>query len=103
MTSTSNNGEVFEGTTVVDTDVHLSIPFDELAEYCDEPYRSITKNPTYTPVHRGGWNRYMGEKIESQKKNVQTADALYGKNLRRVRYRSPAYQCLSSVKLSSGR
>ncbi|SEH15646.1 hypothetical protein SAMN04487967_2175 [Natronorubrum sediminis] len=79
MTSTADERGAFEETTVVDTDVHLSIPFDELAEYCEEPYRSITKHPTYTPVHRGGWNRYMGGKIETEKENVRSADALYEK------------------------
>ncbi|MFB6300154.1 MAG: amidohydrolase family protein [Halobacteriales archaeon] len=66
----------FTDTTVVDTDVHLSIPFDDLAAYLDEPYRSMTKNPTYTAVHRTGWDRYMGGKIESQKAEVRNADAL---------------------------
>jgi len=62
--------------TVVDADVHLSVPFDDLAEYCEEPYRSITANPTYTPVHRSGWDRYMGGKIESQKASVRDAESL---------------------------
>jgi predicted TIM-barrel fold metal-dependent hydrolase len=62
--------------TVVDTDVHLSVPFDELAAYCDEPYRSITANPTYTPVNRSGWDRYMGGKIESQKRDARDAESL---------------------------
>lgn len=79
MTSTAEENQPFEETTVVDTDVHLSIPFDELAEYCEEPYRSITKHPTYTPVNRSGWNRYMGGKIETEKENVRNADSLYEK------------------------
>jgi predicted TIM-barrel fold metal-dependent hydrolase len=62
--------------TVVDTDVHLSIPFDDLAEYCDEPYRSTTANPTYSPVNRSGWDRYMGGKIESQKSDAADPHAL---------------------------
>jgi len=77
MADTARRASPLETSTVVDTDVHLSIPFDDLAEYMDEPYRSITKHPTYTPVHRGGWNRYMGGKIESEKDNVRTAETLY--------------------------
>ena len=77
MATESSQTRLIEDQTVVDTDVHLSVPFDELAEYCDEPYRSITKNPTYTPVHRSGWDRYMGGKIESQKSQVRDADTLY--------------------------
>lgn len=69
--------ESAEPSPLIDTDVHLSIPFDELAEYCEEPYRSITKHPTYTPVHRSGWNRYMGGKIASEKEHVRTAESLY--------------------------
>jgi hypothetical protein len=61
---------------VIDTDVHLSVPFDELATYLDEPYRSITANPTYTPVNRSGWDRYMGGKIESQKRDARSPEAL---------------------------
>jgi len=79
MAGSARGTTLLDSATVVDTDVHLSVPFDELAEYCEEPYRSITKHPTYTPVHRGGWNRYMGGKIESEKENVRDADALYEK------------------------
>ena len=63
--------------TVVDADVHLSIPMADLAGYLDEPYRSSTANPTYTAVNRSGWDRYMGGKIESQKAVVRDADGLY--------------------------
>jgi len=63
-------------TLMVDADVHLSIPMSDLAEYCDEPYRSMTTNPTYTAVNRTGWDRYMGGKIESQKNKVRNAEAL---------------------------
>lgn len=64
-------------TTVVDADVHLSIPLEAVAKYCDEPYRSITANPTYTAVNRSGWDRYMGGKIATEKANVRSADKLY--------------------------
>lgn len=77
MSNVEKSSGPFGESTVVDTDVHLSIPFEELAEYCEEPYRSITKHPTYTPVHRSGWDRYLGGKIESEKANVRTADDLY--------------------------
>jgi predicted TIM-barrel fold metal-dependent hydrolase len=62
--------------TAVDTDVHLSPSFDELAKYCDEPYRSTTTNPTYTPVNRTGWDRYMGGKIDQKKDEVADADGV---------------------------
>jgi hypothetical protein len=79
MSRSSERSSTLASSTVVDTDVHLSIPLEELAEYLDEPYRSITKYPTYTAVHRGGWNRYMGGKIETEKENVRSPDALYEK------------------------
>lgn len=58
--------------TVVDTDLHLRIPLDDLATYMDEPHRSIIEHPTFTPVDRSGWNRYMGQKI--QKNEMADAD-----------------------------
>jgi len=79
MAETERRPSLLESETVVDTDVHLSPPFDELAEYMDEPHRSVTKYPTYTPVNRGGWNRYMGGKIEVEKDVVRSADTLYDK------------------------
>lgn len=66
-------------TTVVDADVHLSIPLKDVAKYCEEPYRSITANPTYTAVNRSGWDRYMGGKIETEKETVRSAESLYEK------------------------
>lgn len=69
----------FASTTVVDTDVHLSIPMEELATYLDEPYRSRTANPTYTAVHRTGWDRYMGGRIENKKDDMRDAENLYQK------------------------
>jgi len=59
---------------VVDTDLHLRIPLDDLAKYMDEPHRSIVENPTFTPVDRTGWNRYMGKKIT--KNELPDADAV---------------------------
>lgn len=76
MSKSAETKQAFQDTIVVDTDVHLSIPMDDLAAYCDEPYRSMTENPTYTAVNRSGWDRYMGGKIESQKDRVRRADTL---------------------------
>lgn len=63
MATTTTNKSPLEKHTVIDTDVHLRIPLDELATYMEEPHRSITEHPTFTPVNRSGWNRYMGKKI----------------------------------------
>ncbi len=66
MTSTAGRSEHFTYMTAVDPDVHPSIPLDDLAEYCRKPHRPITKNLTYIPVNRSGWNRYLGGKIETE-------------------------------------
>jgi predicted TIM-barrel fold metal-dependent hydrolase len=75
--STQTNRSPLTENTVVDVDVHLRIPLDDLAEYCDEPYRSTIKHPTYTAVNRSGWDRYMGGNI--QKESLPDADTLYEK------------------------
>ena len=64
MATTTTGKGPLEKYTVVDTDLHLRIPLDELAAYMEEPHRSITEHPTFTPVNRSGWNRYMGQKIK---------------------------------------
>lgn len=92
--------ESVQDTTVVDTDVHLSIPMEELAKYCDEPYRSTTANPTYSAVDRTGWDRYMGGKITPEKENVRSADRLYEKICQEFEIDYPiinAFPLLSSV------
>lgn len=83
---------------VVDVDVHLRIPLDDLADYCDEPYRSSIKNPTYTPVHRSGWDRYMGGNIT--KETLPDADTLNDKVCDRFNIDYPiinAFPVLASV------
>lgn len=76
MASQTSADSPLQTETVVDADVHLAIPFEELATYCEEPYRTMTAEPTYTAVHRTGWDRYMGGKIEKEKEHVESATAL---------------------------
>ena len=51
-------------TTVVDVDVHLSVPATAVAAYCDEPYASHMRNDGYAPLPASGWDRNLRGKIE---------------------------------------
>lgn len=59
-------------TTIVDTDVHLSMSPEEVAEYCDKPYSDHMTTTGYSPLPASGWDRNMGNKIEHY--TVETAD-----------------------------
>ncbi|NHN48089.1 amidohydrolase [Halostella sp. JP-L12] len=64
-------------TTVVDTDVHLTVHPEELAPYLDEPHRTHISNTTYgTPFPSSGWDQWMGGKIEDNWSTFTTAEAI---------------------------
>ncbi|MFC6723561.1 amidohydrolase family protein [Halobium palmae] len=55
---------VLAETTVVDTDVHMTVSEEEIAEYMDEPYSySITDSP-HELFPSSSWDQRMGGKIE---------------------------------------
>jgi predicted TIM-barrel fold metal-dependent hydrolase len=63
------SASVLQGTTIVDTDVHLSVPTEDLAPYLDEPHRGHISNPTYSPLPKSGWDRSLGGKIQPARIN----------------------------------
>lgn len=63
--ATTQQPSVLEEETLVDTDVHISIPKDVLASYADEPYRSYLRAPG-VQLKSPGWDPSMGGKIESR-------------------------------------
>lgn len=55
---------VITETTVVDTDVHMTVPEEEVAKYMNEPYASsITESP-HPIFPSSSWDQRMGGKIE---------------------------------------
>lgn len=57
--------DVLEAETIVDTDVHLSVPEDELAKYIDPPYRNWLTAPD-VQLKSPEWDPTLGGKIESR-------------------------------------
>jgi predicted TIM-barrel fold metal-dependent hydrolase len=73
MAESMSERNILEESTIVDTDIHLSIDIDQIAEYLDDPYRSHMLNPTGFPLPLSGWNRGLGEKV-SDENEVRSAD-----------------------------
>ena len=57
--------DVLEQETIVDTDIHLSIPEDLLADYVDEPFAGWLRAPD-VQLKSAEWDPTMGGKIESR-------------------------------------
>ncbi|MFB6281465.1 MAG: amidohydrolase family protein [Haloferacaceae archaeon] len=64
MASQASTPRSVDDAAVVDTDIHLSVSPDEVAAYCDEPYRSHMVNKGYAPLPASGWDRNLRGKIE---------------------------------------
>jgi len=64
MASQQQRSKALEDTTIVDTDVHLSVSPEEVAKYIDEPYKSHMTNTGYSPLPSSGWDRNLRGKIE---------------------------------------
>lgn len=64
MSQQSQRQGPVQDTTIVDTDVHLSVPAEEVAKYTEEPYRSHMSNTGYAPLPSSGWDRNLRGKIE---------------------------------------
>ena len=57
-------------TTIIDADVHLQVKPAEIAEYVEEPYKSIMlKGHIGNPLPDSGWDRSMAGKIEKRQVN----------------------------------
>jgi predicted TIM-barrel fold metal-dependent hydrolase len=63
--STSGTTAVLEEELIVDTDVHLSVPVDDLAAYADEPHANYLQAPS-VQLKSSGWDPTMGGKIEDR-------------------------------------
>lgn len=64
MASQQQKSKSLEETTIVDTDVHLSVSPEEVAKYADEPHKSHMTNTGYSPLPSSGWDRNLQGKIE---------------------------------------
>ena len=73
MAESISEPNLLEQSTIVDTDIHLSIDVDQVASYLDDPYRSHMRNPTVFPLPISGWNRSLGGKI-SGNQQVRSAE-----------------------------
>ncbi|MFH5801828.1 amidohydrolase family protein [Haladaptatus sp. CMAA 1911] len=51
-------------TTVVDTDVHMTVPEEEVAQYMDEPYASSITDSPHPIFPSSSWDQRMGGKIK---------------------------------------
>ncbi len=65
--------DVLESETIVDTDVHLSVPEEELAKYVNTPYDDWLRAPDIQ-LKSPEWDPTMGGKVESR--NLLTPEQL---------------------------
>jgi hypothetical protein len=68
---TNSYQDEIESATIVDTDIHLRVPTEELAKYVDEPHKGYLKGP-FGSTNDIIWDVTMGEKI--QHKKFETAE-----------------------------
>lgn len=61
MAETARYTRALEDHTVVDTDVHLRIPTEKVAQYIEEPFR---KRVQHGQIPGDSWNRYKTGRIE---------------------------------------
>ncbi|MFB6160232.1 MAG: amidohydrolase family protein [Haloferacaceae archaeon] len=66
-----------EDASIVDTDIHLSVSPDEVAEYCDPPYDAHMRNKGYAPLPASGWDRNLRGKIEDY--SVKSPEDIQGR------------------------
>ena len=55
---------VITDTSVIDTDVHVTVPEEVVAEYLDEPYRSSIVDSPHPIFPSSSWDQRMGGKID---------------------------------------
>ena len=65
--ATQSKNKVLEEETLVDADVHLAIPDEELLPYLEEPHVSRVKHTSLGASPRDGWDRTIGGKISDEK------------------------------------
>jgi predicted TIM-barrel fold metal-dependent hydrolase len=57
--------DVLQDEVIVDTDIHLTVPVDELAQYADKPHSDYLQAPL-VQLKSPGWDPTSGGKIESR-------------------------------------
>jgi predicted TIM-barrel fold metal-dependent hydrolase len=57
--------DILEQEVIIDADIHLTVPLDELAEYADKPYSDYLRAPDIQ-LKSPGWDPTLGGKIESR-------------------------------------
>jgi len=61
----SQQVDILEEETLVDTDIHLTVPLEELAEYVDSPHREYLLSDS-VQMKSPGWDPTMAGKIEER-------------------------------------
>lgn len=68
---------VLAETTVVDTDVHMTVPEEEVAKYMNEPYASSITDSPHPIFPSSSWDQRMGGKIEDSFSDFTDAEDIY--------------------------
>ncbi|WP_246989717.1 amidohydrolase family protein [Halorientalis marina] len=76
MSQQQGKHEVLKEETLVDADVHLAIPEEDLIPYLDEPHKSRMKHTYLGQSSRDGWDRTVGGKIEMDLDGVQSPEKI---------------------------
>ncbi|NHN48069.1 amidohydrolase [Halostella sp. JP-L12] len=61
----ANNTSLLQRETIVDTDIHLTTPTDQIAQYADKPYADYLSAED-VQLKSPGWDPTMGGKIEER-------------------------------------
>jgi predicted TIM-barrel fold metal-dependent hydrolase len=71
--------DILQDEVIVDADIHLTVPQDELAEYADKPHSDYLRAPT-VQLKSPGWDPSLGGKIEQRSllSTEQITDELVG-------------------------
>lgn len=76
MSQESTKKRLLRQERTIDTDVHLSIPDEDLLPYLDEPYRLRMKHTQVGATPHDGWDRTVNGKIKPDTETVQTPERI---------------------------
>lgn len=77
MASHRKANSVIAETTVVDTDVHMTVPEEDVARYMDEPYSSSILDSPHPIFPSSSWDQRMGGKIEDNFSDFTGPEDIY--------------------------
>lgn len=76
MSQQEGKHKILRSETLVDSDVHLAIPDEDLIPYLDDPHKSRMKHTYLGQSARDGWDRTVGGKIEMDLDGVQSPEQI---------------------------